>query len=128
MNVRLLLDPALVCERFRAARVPRQALSDHALPHWSPLDGFCLTLTGPSTAFSVVDPPALAFRFPYDGSVALKQATAVQEWTEAACDTIGQVCLAAAHGPVKIRISSHSLLSLGPVDDWIEQGGAPPYQ
>ena len=82
-----------------------------------------MTLTGTLTTFSVADPPALDFRFPYQASAAADRAAAVQAWTEAACDTVGQACLAAAHGPVQIHISSVSLLSLGPVGYWIEQGG-----
>eukprot|EP00439_Symbiodinium_sp_Y106_P052781 s2326_g7.t1 len=85
VNVQLLLDPVLVCESFLEARVPRQVLSDCALPQWSAPGGFCLTLTGQSVSFAVTEPPTMDFRFPYEGSVALDRAECIYAFLMPAC-------------------------------------------
>ncbi|CAE7807351.1 unnamed protein product [Symbiodinium sp. CCMP2592] len=118
-DVRLLLDPELLCDDFRAPKhPPMPAVACPPLPTAGPGKiGF--VLTGHVCTVTISDPPLRDFVYPFRASVPLAAARRQADWLEAACDSVGAALQQSTSHPVAFRLSSLASECLAPVPEWL---------
>ncbi|CAE7220796.1 unnamed protein product [Symbiodinium sp. CCMP2592] len=122
-DVRLLLDPDLWCEDFRAPKhPPAPAVVCPPLPSSGP-GRLGFVLSGPVLSTCIGEPPLRDFVYPFRASVPLAAARRQVDWLEAACDVIGTALQQSLSHPVAIRLSVTAQKCLDPLPAWLASGG-----
>ncbi|CAE7817440.1 unnamed protein product [Symbiodinium sp. CCMP2592] len=122
-DVKLMLDPQLCCDDFRASRANGGSVDVFEALDWRPTCQLPFVLTGEVAAFSIDDPPLQGYAYPFTCSLPLAAASGFMRWLETSCDILGTFAQTSAAHPVRLRASAAALAALEPAGAWLLRAG-----